>query len=210
MKSFGQILIAVVFFITGCICIAGTDTNIIAMSEWSKPVTLRNDQLHDQSIRGRLVIVKGHEPAYGGSETNNGSMTFIELRDVTAASGDSSRIYFDVMKLRCQLSDATGKPVPPPKCGPYSGRGAFTPIWLTLPYNSAIRLFVNGGKLDPISIYPSGEPACYWSIPNADSNIYYLTGTLALASKTNAPPEMQCDYNATLVFPKFSVHPSDH
>jgi hypothetical protein len=200
-------LSAVVFLVACRVCFAGTDTNIIAMSDWSDPVSLRNEQLHDQSIRGRLVIVKGYEPAYGGTETNNGAMTFVELQDATGASGDNTKIYFDVMKLRCQLSDATGKPVPAPGGGPWSGRGPFPPVWLTLPYNSTIRLYVNGGYSNPLCIYPTGEPGCFWRIPKTDTNTYYLTGTLKLLSVTNTVPEWQAAYNATLIFPKFKVHP---
>ena len=45
------------------LCFAGEDTNVIALSEWSKPVSLRNDEGHDKAVRGRLLIVQGTEPA---------------------------------------------------------------------------------------------------------------------------------------------------
>jgi hypothetical protein len=205
MKSLGPMLLGIVFFSTVCV-LAGTDTNIIAMSDWSDPVSLRNEHLHDASIRGRLLIVKGHEPAYGGNETNSGSMTFVELQDVTGAYVEASRIYFDVMNLRCQMSDASGKPVPAPNGGRGSGRGPFPPVWLMLPYNSTIRLYVNGGS-NPLNIYPTGEPGYSWSIPKTDTNTYYLTGTLKLLTATNHIPAWESRRNATLIFPKFKVHP---
>lgn len=61
------------------LCFAGEGTNIIAVSEWSKPVSLCNQGLHDIGIRGRLLILQGMEPAYGGPPTTNGAMTFIEF-----------------------------------------------------------------------------------------------------------------------------------
>jgi hypothetical protein len=79
------------------------------MGEWSKPVSLRNDQLHDQAIRGRLLIVRGMEPAYGGPPTTNGAMTFVELQNVTGGCCDDIDVCFDVMKVNCELSDSAGK-----------------------------------------------------------------------------------------------------
>lgn len=89
------------------LCFAAGDTNIIAMSEWSKPVSLRNDQLHDEAIRGRLLILQGMEPAYGGPQITNGAMTFIELQNVTGANGGGIEVYFAVTNLHCELSDSS-------------------------------------------------------------------------------------------------------
>src|SRR5579871_3936841 len=57
---------------TSQLCFAGGDTNMIVISEWSKPVSLRNERGHDETIRGRLLIIQGMEPAYGGPPTTNG------------------------------------------------------------------------------------------------------------------------------------------
>ena len=108
-------MVTSLIIISACqLCFAVGDTNIIAMSEWSKAVSLRNDQLHDQAIRGRLVIVEGMEPAYGGPPTTNGAMTFVELQNVTGACCDDIDVCFDVTKLNCELSDGAGKLVPKP------------------------------------------------------------------------------------------------
>lgn len=192
-----------------------TNTNLIAKSDWSEPVSLVNDQLHRHLIRGRLLIVKGMEPAYGGPSTK-GAMTFVELHNITGAYGDAIDVYFDVMNLNCQLSEATGKEVPAPTGGPWGGRGPFAPVWVKLPYNSTIRLFINGGRMNPLSVYPGGEPWCYWSIPSSDTNTYYLIGTLSLSTHTNMslnPVFRERDYKekrtATLVFPKMLILPSE-
>ncbi len=184
-------------------CFAHGDTNLIAASEWSKPVSLRNQQMHHEAIRGRLLILKGSEPAYGGPEPGNGAMTFVELQNVTGAYGEGSEIHFAVTNLHCELTDATGKSIKPDQVS-WDGRGPFPPYWAYLPYNSTIRLFVNGGSLDPLFVYPGGEPWTRWSIPKTDTNTYYLSGTLRLS--THASPPLPPNYfNATLVFPKTKI-----
>jgi hypothetical protein len=203
-----RVIVPLVLLAACQFCIAGGDTNIIAMSEWSKPVSLRDDQLHDIGIRGRLLIVQGMETAYGGPPTTNGAMTFVELQNVGHGAID---VYFAVTNLHCELSDAAGKAVPK-RGGAWGGRGTFLPCWVNLPYNSTIRLFVNGGSMDPLTLYPSGEPWSYWSIPKRDTNFYYLAGTLSLSTHTNfsLPPVFRDkmffdEYRATLVFPKTRI-----
>jgi hypothetical protein len=153
------------------------------------------------------------EPAYGGPPTTNGAMTFIELQNVTGAYGGDIDVCFAVTNLHCELSDAAGKAVPMPTGGKgWGGRGPFGPCWVNLPYNSTIRLFVNGGSMDPLSVYPSGEPWDHWSIASSDTNAYFLTGTLNLFTHTNLslPPQIrELDYKlhgtATLTFPKVRI-----
>jgi hypothetical protein len=180
---------------------AGEDANIIVMSEWSKAVSLTDDLLHEGGIRGRLLILQGMAPGYGGPTTTNGAMTFVELQNVLPAGIE---VYFAVTNLHCELSDATGKAVPKPNPVAWGGRGPFTPCWVNLPYNSTIRLFVNGGTLNPLMVYPSGEPDTRWCIAASGTNVYYLTGTLSIS--TVAPPSFPPDfYRATLMFPKIRI-----
>jgi hypothetical protein len=190
------------------LCFGAGEVSIIATSAWSKSAALRNEQGHDEAIRGRLLIVKGAEPGYGGPSPENGAMTFVELQNVTAACGEGIDVYFAVTNLHCQLADAAGKTVPLPAQGGWGGRGPFLPCWVKLPYNSSIRLFVNGGRMDPLSVYPGGEPWSYWSIAKNDTNIYYLAGTLSISTHTNysdAPAFWERYYRATLVFPKTKI-----
>jgi hypothetical protein len=200
MKAF----VSFVIFATCQLCFAGADTTVIAMSEWSKPVSLTNDRSHEEAIRGRLLILQGMEPAYGGPPTTNAAMTFVELQNVTGSYGEGIDVYFAVTNLHCELSDSAGRAVPKPAGGAWSGRGPLAPCWAKLPYNSTIRLFVNCGRLEPLSLYPSGEPWSYWSIPARDTNVYYLAGTLSLSTHTNSPlpPEYS---TATLAFPKARI-----
>jgi len=192
---------------------ANADTNIIAMSEWSHPISLRNENLHDQLIRGRLLIVRGTEPAYGGPSTN-GSMTFVELQNVTGARGEGIDVHFSVTNLNCQLTNTTGQDYPKPTAGPWGGRGPFAPSRVHLPYNSTIRLYVNGANVDALRVYPSGEPWCFWSISRSDTNMYYLAGTLILSThpNLNLSPVFKESYyrkycTATLKFPRLRITP---
>lgn len=169
-----------------CLCCFADDTNIIAKSDWSEPVGLRNLETgHDHSIRGRLLIVAGNEPAYGGPKTDNAAMTFVELQNVTGAYGENVDVCFDSMKLKCVLTDERGKDVPKPVGGAWGGRGPLGSYWTTLPYNSTIRLFVNCGSKSPLSVYPNGEPWSHWSISPSDTNVYYLSGSLEICTRTN-------------------------
>jgi hypothetical protein len=113
-------------------------------------------------------------------------MVFVELQNVTGAYSESPDVLFDSAKLKCRLTDEQGKDVPMPMGGRgYSGRGALV-NWVTLPYNSTIRLFVNSESKSPLSIHQDGEPwSQCWSISSDNTNVYYLSGTLELRTRTN-------------------------
>ena len=170
-----------------CFSCFADDTNIIFKGDWSEPVGLRNmESGHDHGIRGRLLIIAGSEPAYGGPKTDNAAMMFVELQNVTGAYSESPDVLFDSTKLKCKLTDEYGKDFPNPMSAmAYSGRGALV-NWVKLPYNSTIRLFVNSESKSPLSIHPNGEPWSQpWSISSGDTNVYYLSGALELRTSTN-------------------------
>ena len=170
-----------------CFSCVADDTNIIFKGDWSEPVGLQNlESGHDHGIRGRLLIITGSEPAYGGPKTDNAAMMFVELQNVTGAYSESPDVLFDSTKLKCKLTDEYGKDVPNPMRGmAYGGRGALV-NWVKLPYNSTIRLFVNSESKSPLSIHPNGEPWSQpWSISSGDTNVYYLSGALELRTSTN-------------------------
>lgn len=201
--------IAIVILIISCISsFAGDETNIIAASEWSGPVGANG-----HAIRGRLLIVEGTQPAYGGPKTETHAMTFVELQNVDGASGGSIEFYFDVIGLNCNLSDKDGKELPKPMHGAWGGRGPFAPRWIVLPYNSTIRLFINSGTREPLAVYNGGEPWSYWSISPSDAEVYYLTGTLNVSMPTNTSstttiPDVHYSENVwqgKLIFPKMRI-----
>jgi len=205
MKSITIILLV----LNGFCCFAADETNIIVASDWSEPVGV------DYAVRGRLLIVSGNEPAYGGPQTEDLTMMFVELQNRSLAS---LKLYFDVMGLKCELKDGSGKSAPEPQGGAWGGRGPFSPSWVVLPYNCTTRLFVNSGGKSPLRICPGGAPWAYWSIPSSDTNVYFLSGTLKISTPTNATltatpqwtagPHEYAEWKGTLVFPKAKISAS--
>jgi hypothetical protein len=194
-----------------CFCCFADDTNIIAASDWSEPVSLQNPKTgHTHEIRGRFLIVAGTEPGFGRSETN-AAMTFVELQNVTRAESENVDVYFDTAKLKCKLNYANGEDVPmPQKVWAWSGDGAHS-YWVVLPYNSTIRLFVISGSKSPLDVYPNGWPPQHWSISSSETNANYLSGTLEICTITNTSvkktpffiDEQYC--RKTLAFPKMKI-----
>ncbi|MEI6194625.1 MAG: hypothetical protein WCS42_09870 [Verrucomicrobiota bacterium] len=198
------------------LCCYANDINIVAASDWSKPVSLRRvDTGHDHSIRGRVLIIAGNEPAYGGPQTDNNTMTFVELQNVTEAQSENVDLHIGEMKFI--LTNQNGKDAPEPgvTAGSYLSAIGSGPCWESLPYNSTIRLFVISGTKSPLTITKNGDPFSHWSIPAIDTNEYFLTGTLQIFTRTNGldscfPKELeelkQTYYNqnckATITFPK--------
>ena len=176
------------------------------------------DTGHDHSIRGRLLIIAGSEPAYGGLQTDNGTMTFIELHNVTGARSENVDVHLDTMKFI--LRDQNNKDAPEPRfiAGSYGSAIGSGPCWESLPYNSTIRLFLVSGTKSPLTITKNGDSSSYWSIPTNDTNEYYLTGTLQIYTRTNGLDEafpkgleelkwktynQEC--KATIIFPKMKI-----
>ena len=202
--------IAITFLILGGAWgFAGEETNLIVATDWSAPV-----ESNFHTIRGRLLILAGSEPAYGGPKDDNQAMTFVELQNSQGACCGSDQLFFDVTGLKCVLTDAHGKPVQSTMVS-WGGRGALTPSWVVIPYNATLRLFVNSGSKSPLTVFPGGEPWKRWSIPSTDTNVYYLSGTLTIATPTNAtlvamphsPPNLHeyAEWTGTLVFPKVAI-----
>ncbi len=99
------------------------------MSEWSKPVSLRNQHLHDIAIRGRLLIIEGSEPGYAGPNPENAAMTFVELQNVSLGGFSAIDVHFAVTNLQCQLFNAAGQAIPVPPGMAWGGRGPWPPSW---------------------------------------------------------------------------------
>ncbi len=194
-----------------CFCSEAADeANIIVATDWSKPV---ESDFHP--IQARLLIVNGSEPAYGGPKTDNHLMMFVELKNSAGACCGSDKLYFDAKGLKLNLVDAAGKQTLKPTGMEWSGRGAFKPTWVVIPYNSTIRLYVNGGTKSPLTICQSGEPWSWWEIPSNDTNTYFLSGTLTVATTSDstltATPHDKANiheyanWEGTLGFPRVGI-----
>jgi hypothetical protein len=206
MKS---IVLSVLLLSTLC-SFADENTNFIVATDWSEPIQLTDDHLHDVAIRGRLIIIEGFD---GGPKTEKHVMTFVELQNL---GGGRLELYFATTNLNCELTDVKGKLVPMPEGGKaWGGGGPAQPTWIVLPSVSTIRLFVNAGSKSPLTIYPSGEPWNHWEVSPSDTNAYYLSGTLKTFTPTNYAPssfpeplrqgyyEEHC--KGTLTFPKVKI-----
>jgi len=200
---FRSAVLVAVLIAAGLPCAAFEETNVVAASDWSAPV---DHQFH--ALRGRLLILEG-------APADNRLTMFVELQNAQPGAGTSLKLFFDVMDLKCELTDARGKPGPEPLNRPWGGRGPFPPGWVILPYASTLRLFVNPGTREPLTLCPGGEPWRSWVIPAADTNTYYLSATLTVATPTNASlvatPHAEGNiheytaWQGTLVFPKFKL-----
>jgi len=192
---------------TCSLSLAGADQKIIATSEWSKPVTTK----YDQTLRCRMLIAQGHSSAHAGAipETE----VYLELQNVSGAIGAPMKIYFDPGQgLRCEVLDAHGKP-PPDVGGGGSGGGAGA-CWITLPYDSTIRLRANmygyGKKEgDGLLIQMSPPNIQRWDIQSSDTNPYFMSGTFTIATPAEYVArdfdETRSIWSGTLELPKMRI-----
>ncbi len=113
---------------------AGDNTNILAMSDWSKPVAATSGH----ALRARMIVAQGRSAGFGGPWPE--TQFYLEFQNVS--SGGPILFYFNPpQQLHCTLLDANGNPPPPVGQGG-SGGGAGS-AWITLPYDSTIRLRAN-------------------------------------------------------------------
>ena len=164
----------------------------VAVGDWSDTVS---------ELRGRLLIVEGRPLGDGRVRE---TAVYVELQNVSTAVGQPMNIYFD-NRLSCELRNSTGNIVSPEGSGGSGGRPG--PCWVTLPYDSSIRLRANpygfgrakgAGFLIPLV----GKS---WIIPAGDHGDYSLSGTF-----TVTPPDghdRQHAWSGTLTFPKMAIHP---
>jgi hypothetical protein len=100
--------------------------------------------------------------------------------------GAPMKIYFDPGQgLRCEVLDANGKP--PPQVGGGGSGGGAGACWITLPYDSTIRLRANmygyGKKEgDGLLIQMSPPNIQSWDIQASDTNPYFMSGTFTIAT----------------------------
>jgi hypothetical protein len=208
------------FLLAACgLCLAGEEPKTIAISGWSKPADGCNDFFNGgncATIRGRLVILQGHSP--GDASDLLSTMVYVELQNMSIRA---TEIYFDGEHghdfrtehkggLNCDLFDSHDKPVPQ-RGSAFSG-GCPPSEWITLPYDSTIRLRANcfgirspkeGGLVLP---FPGKE----WFINPQDTNHYFLSASFTVIAPTNHVSEAlkqagSVVWDGTLVFPKMEI-----
>ena len=182
---------------------AGGDTNIIAMSDWSKPV----GTFYGQTLRGRMIVAQGYSGGFNGPwpETE----FYLELQNVTGAVDAPMQIHFDPAGLHCNILDSSGKP--PPRVGSGGSGGRAGPCLITLPYDGTIRLRVGmygygmkpGDGLRLVLLPERGE------IQRGNTNDYFMSGTFTVAPLTNSVTRdfetERAIWSGTLDLPKMKV-----
>ena len=203
MKAISSLL-----FLAACrFSYADEDTNIVATSDWSKPVGTSSGA----TLRARMIISKEQTPAHAGSQKE--TAFYLEFQNVTGAAGSRLQFYFDPGRaLRCELLDADGKPSPPE--GVSGNGGGAGPCWITLPYNSTIRLRANmyGYGLKPedgFMLVMSPPNMQSWTIRPGDTKTYFMSGTFTVTTPTNHvtkdSDEARTIWNGTLEMPKMKL-----
>jgi hypothetical protein len=198
-------VIAVILFLTATqFCFASGDTNIIARSDWSKPVGTEGGH----SLRARMIVAYGWSAAFVGPWPE--TQFYLEFQNVSGAIVSPTQFYFNPSKgLRCELKDVSGMTVSTGGGGSGGGAGA---SWITLPYDSTIRLRANmygyGSKPGEglnLTLYPPQA----WQIKAGDTNVYYLSGTFTVTTPTNFVPKdfeaARAVWSGTLELPKMKI-----
>ena len=167
------------------LCSAADDAKVIAMSDWSSPVATAAGH----SLRVRMIVAYGRGPAFAGPVDE--TQFFLEFHNVSGAIASPTQFYFDPAQgLRCEMHDANGRAHASSGAGSGGGPGA---TWITLPYDSTIRLRANmygyGNKPGEglnLMLFP---PHQSWQIKAGDANAYYLSGTFTVKTPEDFAPK---------------------
>ncbi len=196
--------IAAFLLLAAChLCCASGDTNIIAMSDWSKPVDTTDD-----SLRVRMIAAYGRGPGFGGPHDE--TQFYLEFQNVSGPIISPTQFYFDPSRgLRCVMKDANGNTVPAGGSGSGGGAGA---CWITLPYDSTIRLRANMfgyGTKRGAGLILTLYPPYAWEFRAGDTNSYYLSGTFTVTTPTNFVPKdfeaARAVWSGTLQLPRMKI-----
>jgi hypothetical protein len=130
-----------------------------------------------------MIVAYGRGAAFGGPWPE--TQVYLEFENVSGPIGSPTQFYFDPFKgLQCELKDAGDKPVSTGGGGSGGGAGA---SWITLPYDSTIRLRANmfgyGSKPGQGLNLTLWSQA--WQIRAGDTSVYYLSGTFTVTTPTN-------------------------
>jgi hypothetical protein len=199
---------AIFLFLVLASCQAGfgkdDETNVIAIGEWSHPSAGEQQSAASAALRGRLLIRQGHSPAYTGVLPE--TQVYLEVQNVSESTGGPLSLYFDPRNgLRAEMLDINGKPAPEVGGG---GNGGFpSACWITLPYDSTLRLRVSWyghgtSSRDGLKIPLFNELA----IGVGDTNQCYLTATFTSTPPTNhTTTPGESIWQGRLVFPPVKV-----
>ena len=155
-----------VLLVTAQPSLAGDEKTTIATGDWSEVVN---------GVRGRLILAQGRTLGDGKIRE---SLAYVELENLVSNNSGQVRIHFDPDALKCELTDAAGKAVPQTAGAGSGGRPGKT--WVTLPFDSSIRLRANPfgfGRAEGLLIHLNTGS---WHIK--DTAEYRFSGTLTLTA----------------------------
>ena len=192
--------------ISCCFCLGSEPTNVIAASAWSEPTGCATGLPDCGLLRGRVLILEGKSAAYAGQVPE--TQVYLELQNVSTTTGTAMEVYFDPrLGLRCEVRDSSGRP--PPQVG-QGGSGAFpSACWVTLPYDSTIRVRASwygyGNPREGGLKIPLVEPLV---ITGSNTNSYYLSGTFSAQTQSDhVPGPNRVIWQGTLKIPAVKVWP---
>jgi hypothetical protein len=182
-------------------CFAGvSDPNVLALGDWSESV----DNGNGFKLRGRLLICEFPEHR-GGAGTD--AALYVELQEYSDSVGAVGEVHWSPEALTCELTDRSGKTVPPSS----EAYGGPVPegCWIKLPSHSSMRLRVSpyaGGKLSDGGFGIWASVMDVWTLKPGDTKTYFLSGKFTVKPAADYKPvNFNWVWTGTLKLPKMEV-----
>jgi hypothetical protein len=181
-----------------------TDTNVIAIGDWSVPVISGY-----YPLRGRLLIYKPEPQNSMAKKVGlwNGARVYVELQVIGNALNDPTEIFVNgYLPMHAEMRDGHDKLIGGNTNGWHMWDGPMPPRYTaTLPFDSTLRLRASTGvgtqNPDDLLI---AVPEQAWSIRLEDTNDYYLSATFS--PPTNRPSCLNYHvWQGTLQLPKLKI-----
>jgi len=185
---------------------AAAGSKVIAMGDWSKPVT----DTRGYAVRGRLVLTEKHV-----SKDRREVAVYVELQDACDFIGGRMQFFCDLGKtdfrpeykggLQCELKDKDKRPV---KSTPFAFGGAVPKSeWVTLPTDATIRLRASPfGIHQPKALAIAPSLNNLWVIGDDDPNEYFLSGTFTVDPAADRKPTGEEHvWRGTIVLPAVRI-----
>ncbi|HTS17832.1 MAG TPA: hypothetical protein VMP11_09685 [Verrucomicrobiae bacterium] len=184
-----------------------THTNLVAVGEWSAPVSDNG-----YTLRGRLILAE--DAPYNGTRT---AVVYLELQNLSRILA-SVLVDYSERALDCEVVDAAGKTPPPtPTEADIIGPLPDAITTLTLPCDSTLRfrVSVNGWGIPKGPGWAIQLPAAFWFLPPSAPGDRFLSGTFTVPKSNSTDIEAMRKelarghvWHGTLVLPRVKVPPA--
>ena len=191
------------FLLLACLpcCFGQTDTNLIATGDWSESVT----DSGGATLRGRLLVYDERSP-----NALNHARVYLELQHVhvsESAWDNPTEVYFEFAMrndLNFEMRDKFDQSIP--SVGVYKWGPVPDPYWVTLPYESTVRVRADtllGPEAKPAGLEILVPGGC-WIIPPDATNDFYLSATFTPPKDHPSPFDYHV-WQGTLKLPKVKI-----